>query len=84
MRTEETPSRHDWAGPGSVILCFNCNGCPFHLVDAGAELANVPPGETIELFAAFNLQARIPSDSLRSAPIRSDSLRFPPIPSDSF
>jgi len=57
VRTEETPSRHDWAGPGSVILCFNCNGCPFHLVDAGAELANVPPGETIELFAAFNLQA---------------------------
>ena len=53
-----TQSRHDWAGPGSMILLFNCHGCTFRIAD-GSEAGSVM-GETEDLtvIAMFNMQVR--------------------------
>ena len=41
-REEAAQSRHDWAGPGSVILLFNCSGVPFQRVDGGSDPSMLP------------------------------------------
>ena len=52
-REEGQPSRHDWAGPASVITLFNCRGCSFRVVEGGADVQTCD--EPVELFASFNL-----------------------------
>ena len=55
-RAEGAPSRHDWAGPASVILLFNCFNCNCALIEGGHDLASISSDETVDLIAGFNLQ----------------------------
>ena len=56
-RGEGASTRHDWAGPGGLIVLFNCYGCRVREVEGGSDLATIPSDETVELIANFNLQA---------------------------
>ena len=56
VRDDEQPSRHDWAGPASVILLFNLHGCGFRVVDGAADFNSVAGDETYDLHAGFNMQ----------------------------
>ena len=52
-----TPIRHDWAGPASIGLLFNCHGCAFSFLDTGSgEAPYIPADESYDLIASFNLQ----------------------------
>ena len=55
-RGDEAPSRHDWAPPGAVILLFNCHKAAFGTLEGSQDLSTVPPNESVELIATFNLQ----------------------------
>ena len=57
VKSEDTPSRHDWSGAGSVIVCFNASGSQIRLVDGGSELGSIAPSDSVELVTLFNLQA---------------------------
>lgn len=48
-------SRHDWAGPASLNLVFNCFNCAWKW-DLQGESDKVGPEEEFELTAAFNFQ----------------------------
>ena len=56
-KEKSAPSRHDWAGPGGVVLLFNCFGCSYDEVEGGHDLASIPDDEEADIVAAFNLQS---------------------------
>ena len=51
-----TSSRHDWAGPGGVILLFNCHCCSFQMAEGSDTAALMAEAEDVTVTAAFNLQ----------------------------
>ena len=55
-RQPRAPSRHDWAGPASVITLFNCIGCSFTLAEGSADPETVDAEEEILISAPFNMQ----------------------------
>ena len=56
VHEEDSPSRHDWAGPAGVITLFSCYGRKFTLLEGSADPEGIGPDETVELTATFNLQ----------------------------
>ena len=46
--------RHNWAGPASMTLLFNCHRCAFAVVDGDVSVLEAQ--RSYELVAAFNLQ----------------------------
>ena len=51
-----TPSRHNWAGPGSVILLFNCQTCPFTLAEGSDPSGLLGEQDDLPLTSTFNMQ----------------------------
>ena len=60
-RVAGTSSRHDWAGPGGVILLFNCHCCSFQMAEGSDAAALMAESDDVTVTAAFNLQASTPA-----------------------
>ena len=53
---EEKQSRHDWAGPGGVILLFNCHCCQFQMAEGSDPASLMAEGDDCTAIASFNMQ----------------------------
>jgi len=78
-----TSSRHDWAGPGSLILLFNCHCCQFSFVEGSDTSSLLMESDDVSVVANFNMQvigrfrsAKGPADTFAER-LEFDNVWFP-------